>query len=86
MRTIYKYPIEITDFQILKVPQNRKFLTVQVQNEKPYIWAEVDTDSPTVDINIYVFGTGHPIPPIDINYIGTVQMYEGRGVFHVYWA
>ena len=86
MRTIHKYPIEITDFQTLKVPQERRILSVQVQNDKPCIWMEVKTDTPHTELKVYVFGTGQPMPPIDLHYIGTIQVLEGRGVFHVYWA
>ena len=87
MRTIYKYPIEIEDFQILQVPQDFKILTTAVQNDKACIWAEVETDVPKIDLKIYVFGTGHKIPvEINLNYIGSVLMFDGRGVFHVYWA
>lgn len=86
MRTIYKNPIEITGFQTLEVPQDRRILTVQMQNGKPCIWMEVETDTPHTELKVYVFGTGQPMLPIDLHYIGTIQVLEGRGVYHVYWA
>lgn len=85
MRTIYKYHIEIRNFQILKVPQDRKILSVQVQKDEVCIWAEVDTQSPMSDLKVYVFGTGHPIQQKDLNYIGSVQLLGGDLVFHVFW-
>lgn len=86
MRTIHKYPIEIAGFQTLEVPQVRRVLTVQIQNDKPCIWMEVETETPHTELKVYVFGTGHPMPPIDLHYIGTIQVCKGRGVFHVFWS
>ena len=85
MRTIYKYPIEITDSQTLEISEDHKFLSVQVQNDKPCIWALVDTETPESPVNIHIYGTGHPIPKdLSMTYIGTIQVYDGRGVFHVF--
>ena len=87
MRTVYKYPIEIVDFQTVQVPMDFKMLTTAVQNDAVCIWAEVETTIPTLPLKIYVVGTGHRLPDgIDLNYIGSVQLYDGKSVFHVYWA
>ena len=84
MTTIYKYPIEITDFQILNVPKESKVLTVQVQNGRACLWLKVDPSMPEEEMKVYIFGTGHPMPVLDLDYIGSVQMFGGRGVFHVF--
>ena len=86
MRTIYKYPIEITDTQTLEVPQDRRILNVQMQDGKPCIWMEVETDTPHAELKVYVVGTGHPMPKTDLHYIGSVQIANGLYVFHVFWA
>jgi hypothetical protein len=85
MRTIYKYPIEVVDEQIVKMPQFSKILTVQLQRNHVCIWAEVETDEPIVDYELFIFGTGHEIPPyLKKRYIGTFQLLGGDLVFHLY--
>lgn len=86
MKTIYKYPIEITNKQTFPMPVGSNILTVQVQNGKPFIWAMVDTAVPTEEVAIRVYGTGHPIlDSSNLEYIGTFQsMYGGNLVCHVF--
>lgn len=86
MKTIYKYPIGITDQQIIPMPAGANILTVQVQNGNPFIWAMVDTEAPTERVSIRVYGTGHSIGErSNLEYIGTFQsMYGGNLVFHVF--
>lgn len=86
MKTIYKYPIMITNGQTLPIPVGANMLTVQVQNGNPFIWAMVDTDAPVEDVSIRVYGTGHLISESsNLEYIGTFQsMYGGNLVFHVF--
>lgn len=42
MKTIYKYPLDVTDRQVIAMPEDAEILTVQVQNGKPMLWAVVD--------------------------------------------
>ena len=84
MRAIYKYPIETTDTQIVMLPKQAKILTVQVQHGQPCLWAEVNTMLAFERVVIEVFGTGHPMPPGNREYIGTYQLYGGDLIFHVY--
>lgn len=86
MKTIYKYAIDVTDEQIVKLPANARILTVQVQGGTPCIWALVDTNEVLIeDVTIRVHGTGHPIDDSDnLDYIGTFQMHGGSLVFHVF--
>lgn len=86
MKTIYKYPIGITDEQTFLMPIGANILTVQVQNGNPFVWAMVDTEAPTEEVSIRVHGTGHPISDrSNLEYIGTFQsMYGGHLVFHVF--
>ena len=76
--TIYKYPLKITDTQVIKLPFNSRILTVQSQNGGVCLWAQVeenntDKEEHTIDI----FGTGHPMDDKERNYIGTVQTNGG---------
>lgn len=86
MKTIYKYPIRITDIQRFPMPVGAKILTVQVQNGNPFVWAMVDTGVSTEEVSIRVHGTGHPIcDSSNLEYLGTFQsMYGGNLVFHVF--
>lgn len=86
MKRVYKYQLEIKDEVLVSMPKDAKILTVQVQNGRPCIWASVDPSSSDMEIRKFrIAGTGHPVEDSIIeNYIGTVQMYEGKLVFHVF--
>ena len=86
-KTIWKFELETTDKQTLKMPVGAKILTVQTQNEKPCLWALVDPNAEKEDRFIEVFGTGHPIGcdmGVDRKYISTYQLRGGSLVFHVF--
>lgn len=85
MKTIFKYEIDLTPYQLLKLPEGFKPLSVQMQNDRIMLWAEVDTGAPVKQFPFWMFGTGHEIPPVGVgDYIGTVQM--GNFVWHLYIA
>ena len=84
MKAIWKFHIRVTDNQEIEMPVNAKILCVQMQGGEPFIWAEVDTDAPILKRKIKVFGTGHPMPDEQMEYIGTFQMINGRVVLHAY--
>lgn len=87
MKTIYKYPIEVTDEQTLTLPVNSQILTVQAQGNTPCIWAMIDTaETRTEQIAVRVYGTGHPIADSERQiYIGTFQLLGGQFVFHAFY-
>jgi len=72
MLTIHKFPLS----KILYMPMSAKILCVQVQDGKPYIWAEIETDAPKRRISIEVFGTGQELPSTPMEYIGSYQDYH----------
>ena len=83
MRTIWKFPLKITDHQSIKMPQGPRLLTVQIQDGVPMLWAMVDTNTGiTWDIEIRIYGTGNPGPNEAENYIATFQQ-DGL-VWHVF--
>jgi hypothetical protein len=82
--TIWKFPIEITDEQVIEVPKVNRPLDVQIQSGTPCIWMAVDPDSPRIQVKARVFGTGHPGVTPDMDYIGTFQF--GPLVFHVFFV
>lgn len=85
-KTIYKYELEITDSQVVKMPVGAKILSIHIQNGIPCIWALVNpNEKSTTGTIIETYGTGHGIG-YDISlggiFIGT---YQTKGlVFHVF--
>lgn len=84
---IYKYPLQVTDKQTIKLPSKHKILCVQIQGNGPCIWAMVNPYAPEEELLIETIGTGHEISTeleIRRNYIGTYQLQRGALVFHVF--
>lgn len=89
MLTIGKYEIpspKTAPYFSIDLPQDAKILTVQSQNNKPQIWALVDSENPKETRNFSVVATGGRInkEKEKLNYIGTFQMDEGNFVGHVF--
>jgi hypothetical protein len=85
---IYKYllppPDETGEFS-LQLPRGARVLSVQVQVEQPVLWALVDLDERMLaPREFYVVYTGRVLPPGDLEYIGTFQMYGGHIVLHLF--
>lgn len=78
--TIRKYPLEIQDVQIIKMPEGAQIMTVQRQRSMPCLWAAVEPNKPEVEYKLLTFGTGHP--NVTGRYIGTYQ--TNMFVFHVF--
>ncbi len=83
--TIYKYQIQTTDEQTIRMPKGSRVLCVQIQRKVPCIWVQVDPEATLVDTVIHVHGTGHPMPEVmNRQYVGSYQMNFGDLVFHVF--
>lgn len=85
MKTIYKYPIEVTDIQKIKLPFDSLIISVLNQNGKLVIYALVDTEEKdTEERTIRIFGTGNPcdVEEFDYNFLGSVFM--GDLVWHIF--
>lgn len=87
-KTIWKFPIEITDDIILSMPKDAEIISLQVQDGKPVMWAMVDPEEEKVERHFEMFGTGHPIETgfgINRKFIGTIQVVVGVWLaFHVF--
>lgn len=85
-RVIHKTVLNITDEQDLVLPKNSVILSVGNQHENLCLWYGFDTnETEKVVRHICIFGTGNPIPDGDLGwFVGTVQMMEGRLVWHVF--
>lgn len=85
MKTIFKYPLELTDRQEVNMPFDAKILTVQVQYGVPCIWAIVDTEIKHFHSRVFdIVGTGNPMRDCNHKYLGTIQLHDGALVFHVF--
>ena len=84
MKTIYKYPVPLDEFE-LELPRGAKILTFQSQNNNPTIWALVDPLNKLEKRKFVIRGTGHPIMSNTNNdvYIGTIQTEMGL-VWHLF--
>jgi hypothetical protein len=83
MRRVYKYPLEITDTQSLRLPAGAEVLHVGFQGRNLMLWARVDPEAETVDRWFCVAGTGHSLPKEPLLYLGTV-FHPQNLVFHVF--
>lgn len=83
MRTIYKYPLEITRRQEIATFRNCRVIHVGEQSGQLILWLLVDTKAEWIDLPVFVFGTGHPLPDAEFHHVGTVCMSDGF-VWHVF--
>lgn len=79
----WKFPLELTDLQVVKMPNGARILTVQVQHDVPCLWALVDPEKTLVNRRIRIWATGQPILEDFGVYLGTIQLRDGSLVFHV---
>jgi hypothetical protein len=84
MKSIWKFPLEITDRQVVRVPRRAVILSVQTQNGVPCIWALVDTEEETEERTFFVYGTGHECFSEAFRFIGTFQVRQETLVFHLF--
>jgi hypothetical protein len=82
---IYKYPLEITNFQIVSMPRRAKILSVQEQHSRLNIWALVDPKEELEPRVIEIYGTGHEVNQSGtLQFLGTVQEALGALVWHIF--
>ena len=82
--TIWKQAIDVRT-NVVRMPWPFTILSVQSQENRLHLWAEVEADNPVmVTRSIEVYGTGWEIPehPDPRRFIGTAQ--SGPFVWHVY--
>lgn len=84
-KSIWKFELSMDNLSI-KMPKGAQILSVQVQNNRPCIWALVDPKAEIKEKVIEIFGTGEAIPCDGISrvFIGTFQLQEGTWVFHLF--
>lgn len=88
MRTVHKFPFEVTDESKVYMARDAKILRVEARTgEFGYghgvLWAEVDTDQPMEARTLYCRGTGHALPEIDdLSHVASYA--EGPFMWHIY--
>lgn len=58
--TIWKFPLELTERQVIRMPAGAEILKVARQHHRLQLWARVQADMATVSRLIRITGTGHP--------------------------
>ena len=87
MKTVWKFELAVTDEQAVRVPRGAQFLTVQMQGDRPCLWALVDPNAQPEDRIVRIHGTGHPVSESHLlQYISTFQLDGGALVFHAFEA
>lgn len=82
MKTIWKFPIRLTDEQLVTMPRDSAALSCQMQDGQLCLWAFVESDAPMETRTVRIVGTGHPLDEGGEQFIDTVQ--DGRLVWHVF--
>lgn len=87
--TIWKFPLQLTDTQQVKIPAGTKILTVQMQGETITMWGIVPDNETnraiTSTVTIEIHGTGETNrSPYGLIYIGTVQSHTGMFAWHIF--
>lgn len=80
---VYKYPLDLKEYNDIEMPWGAKILSFQVQEGIPCIWALVDATHTKVNRRFRVAGTGHNIDDNIKEFIGTIQMPNGL-VWHLF--
>ena len=86
MRKIFKYPLEVTDYQTIEVKNPAILLSVAGQNNLIVMYAMVDDIEYGIPVDVMIIGTGHAIKD-DIDsykFLGTVSLMGERLMFHVF--
>lgn len=81
---VFEYPLEVTETQIIKMPDGAKILCVQEHYGKPKIWALVDETKEEVDRFFATYETGHLILQNPGTYVGTYQLWGGTFLGHLF--
>lgn len=81
-QTIWKFPLEITGVQEVRLPRGAKIISVANQNGVICLWAMVAPDSPLEPRIIFIYGTGHPLPEDSGRFLGSVL--QDPFVWHVF--
>ena len=83
-RTIYKYPLRLTEKQKVLLPLHSRLISVKSINEQLYLYAMIDPEQTRTDnVEVLIYGTGHVFDSmLSFNHLDTVV--ENGFVWHVF--
>ena len=83
-RTIYKYPLRLTEKQNVLIPLHSRLISVKSINDQLYLYAMIDPEQTRTDnVEILIYGTGHVFDSLlSFNHLETVV--EHGFVWHVF--
>jgi hypothetical protein len=86
MLRVFKYELPIGDTVSIDVPAGSEPIGLHLQHGVPCMWMLVDPDAPTRRRSFLVVPTGGEIlvPRTDLKPVGTVLLYGGDFVMHVF--
>lgn len=85
MKAIYKYPLPLSQFNDIEIPEGGSVLSVMLQRGVICLWVLVDTSIPPEIRTFEIIGTGNHIAEtmgVFRKYIGSVQ--ADTYVWHVF--
>jgi hypothetical protein len=84
MRTIHKYPLSMSDEQVIMLPFGARMLSAQMQGDNLCLWVELNPEADRTECRVIeIYGTGNPmIDGVARRHISTVQ--SGPMVWHVF--
>lgn len=85
MRTVLKFPLEVTLEQVLFLPVHFKILRLALQRNAVCVWIEMEEDAKRMATTVYLCGTGHRVPREASIHIGSVED-AGGFIWHYYMA
>jgi hypothetical protein len=82
---IYKYPLEITDTQLIAMPAGAEAISVAEVRGQLVLYALVNPERKLRPYPVLVYGTGGPVEHADeYRFVGTVVTRGGQFVWHVF--
>lgn len=84
-RAVFKVVLALTDDQTVDMRKHAEILTVQMQQGNLCVWFECDPNMPKERRRFAVVGIWHVFEDTAMQkYIGTIQIFGGDLIFHVY--
>jgi len=83
-KEVWKYELMPNDYIEIEMPIGATILCFDLQGETACIWVLVNPSAQKEIRRFRFAGTGHPITDEETIYIGTLQMFGGGLVFHLF--
>ena len=86
MKRIFKYELLVADIQTIDTHTYFEPLSIEMQNEKPVLYAIIDDETPKQNVVLRTYGTGVQLDDYETrdHYIGTYMLMGGDLVYHVF--